>query len=155
MSSLIVPKGNRHLNPCGVGFQACHSGHSGQNFSAVHLVGIVGAVAILSRVIEPNTAVFSAEAGAPPQRGFGAAETAHEKTGKNVPVPTRKSVSADCPALDALRLLPPQRAGVPLAPKLSSGKGTVLPVFSFPRSASDCRPFQLGCRFRGWRKTSE
>ncbi|HUY31498.1 MAG TPA: hypothetical protein VMV69_01860 [Pirellulales bacterium] len=64
------------------------------------------------------------------QRGFGAAETAQEKTGKTVPVPTRKSVSADCPALDALRLLPPQRPFVPDAPMLSSGKGTVLPVFS-------------------------
>ncbi|HUY31931.1 MAG TPA: hypothetical protein VMV69_04060, partial [Pirellulales bacterium] len=32
--------------------------------------------------------------------GFGAAENAQEKTGKTVPVPTRKSVSADCPALD-------------------------------------------------------
>ncbi|HUY35809.1 MAG TPA: hypothetical protein VMV69_23905, partial [Pirellulales bacterium] len=55
------------------------------------------------------------------KRGFGAAETAQEKTGKTVPVPTRKSVSADCPALDALRLLPPHRASVPHAPKLSSG----------------------------------
>ena len=62
--------------------------------------------------------------------GFGAAETAQEKTGKTVPVPTRKSVSADCPALDALRLVLPQRASVPHAAKLSSGKGTVLPVFS-------------------------
>ncbi|HUY32089.1 MAG TPA: hypothetical protein VMV69_04855, partial [Pirellulales bacterium] len=64
------------------------------------------------------------------KRGFGAAETAQEKTDKTVPVPTRKSVSADCPALDALRLLPPQRSSVPHARKLSSGKGTVLSVFS-------------------------
>ncbi|HUY32765.1 MAG TPA: hypothetical protein VMV69_08280, partial [Pirellulales bacterium] len=56
------------------------------------------------------------------KRGFGAAETAQEKTGKTVPVPTRKSVSADCPALDALRLLPPQRSSVPHAKLLSSGK---------------------------------
>ena len=34
------------------------------------------------------------------------------------------------PALDALKLLPPHRASVPHAAKLSSGKGTVLPVFS-------------------------
>ncbi|HUY34462.1 MAG TPA: hypothetical protein VMV69_17080, partial [Pirellulales bacterium] len=52
-------------------------------------------------------------ANAGPHGGFGAAENAQEKTGKTVPVPTRKSVSADCPALDALRLLHPQRPSVP------------------------------------------
>jgi len=84
------------------------------------------------------------------KRGFGAAETAQEKTGKTVPVPTRKSVSADCPALDALRLLPPHRASVPHAPKLSSGKGTVSPVFSRLRRKPSRRQFERRGGPREW-----